>query len=37
MRNQHGFYAYHPDGDNWSGPLIGLDRTPYYPRMTTCH
>lgn len=37
MRNQHGFYAYDPDADNWSGPIVSFDNPPYYPRMQTYH
>ncbi len=37
MRNQHGFYAYDPDADNWSGPIVSFGNPPYYPRMQTYH
>lgn len=33
VRNQHGFYAYDPDADRWSGPIVSFNHPPYYPRM----
>jgi hypothetical protein len=37
MRNQHGFYAYDPDADTWSGAIVSFGNPPYYPRMQTHH
>ena len=37
MRNQHGFYAYDPDADRWSGAIVSFNHPPYYPRLQTYH
>jgi hypothetical protein len=37
VRNQHGFYAYDPDADRWSGPIVSFNQPPYYPRLQTYH
>jgi hypothetical protein len=37
VRSQHAFYAYDPDADRWSGPIVSFDGPPFYPRMMTYH
>jgi len=37
VRNQHGFYAYDPDADRWSGAIVSFNHPPYYPRLQTHH